>query len=190
MRALQRLAARPPRLVLAATAGGLLALGWFAPAAAALAAALLARLAVRRGTARRPAEAVIAASADRYEELLVLGGLAAFFRSAVAPLALVLVAIAGAYMASYATAKAEAHGAKPQAGAADRFACGSTLTVGVVLVPLARLASTLGELPAWAAHTPLLVALGTVAVVGNVSAILRLRAVASWGEASRRALAR
>jgi hypothetical protein len=179
LRALPPLAGRPPHLVLAASAGALLALGWFGPAAAALAAALLAGLTARRRRAPRRAEAVIAASADRYAELLVLGGLAAFFRFAVAPLALVLLAIAGAYMASYAMAKAEAHGARARAEPADGLACVSTLTVGVVLVPVAQLASTVVALPPWAAHAPLIVALTTVAVAGNVSAIVRLRAVAA-----------
>jgi len=177
-------ATRAPRLVLAATAGAFLARGWFAPAAAtALAAGLLAQV----GSTRRnrpdhelgAAAAVVDASADRYEELLVLGGLAIFFHSAVAPLGLTLLAMAGVYMASYAIAKAQAHGAPSAGKSADRFALASIVIAGVALVPVTQLASTLVVLPAWAPQAPLLLALATVAVAGHASAIRRLRGVAA-----------
>jgi phosphatidylglycerophosphate synthase len=177
-------ATRTPRLVLAAAAGALVARGWFAPAAAAvLAVAFLTHIASTRSARPGPglgaAGAVVDASADRYEELLVLGGLALYFHSAAAPLALTLLAMSGAYMASYAIAKAQAHGAAPQGESADRPTHASMLIAGVALVPIAQLASTLVALPSWAAQAPLLLALAVVAVGGNASAIRRLLGVAA-----------
>jgi len=179
-------ATRTPRLVLAATAGVLLARGWFAPAAAAaVAAALLQAVASRKahpGQRPRAAAAVVDASADRYEELFVLGGLAIFFHSAIAPLALTLLAMSGAYMASYASAKAQAHGVRPRREAASRLTHASMLLAGVALVPATQLASTVLALPPWAAQAPLLLSLAILAVAGNASALLRLRGVAVSAE--------
>jgi ABC-type glycerol-3-phosphate transport system permease component len=176
-------AARAARLVVAATAGALLARGWFAPASALLTAGLLAHVtsirSTRPGRGPSAASAVIDASADRYEELLVLGGLAFFFHSVIAPLGLTLVAMSGAYMAGYAIAKAQAHGAPLRGESTDRLAQALAFIAGVVLVPVIQLASTLVVLPSWAPQAPVLLALAFIAIRGNASAMRRLHGVAA-----------
>jgi hypothetical protein len=52
------------------------------------------------------------------------------------------------------------------------------LVVGIGLVPVAAAACARMGLPLWIARLPLLTVLGLVAVVGNVSAVRRLRAIA------------
>jgi hypothetical protein len=52
-------------------------------------------------------------------------------------------------------------------------------TLGAALVPLATAASARWMLPAWVGSLPLFGALGLVAVVGNASAVERLRAIAA-----------
>jgi CDP-diacylglycerol--glycerol-3-phosphate 3-phosphatidyltransferase len=129
------------------------------------------------GTASDAGE-VFDAAVDRYEEFLFLGGLAFFFRMDPVALVLALLAGAGSFMVSYGTAKAEALGVESPRGAMRRVERAVYLGVGVLLVPIAGAVAVRFGLPAWVERTPILLALGLVGVVGNVSAVRRLMSVA------------
>jgi CDP-diacylglycerol--glycerol-3-phosphate 3-phosphatidyltransferase len=136
-------------------------------------------LVARRSRTATPAGALFDASVDRYEEFFILGGLAIFFRSDARLLALVLASLLGSFMVSYGSAKAEAFCVSVPPGwmrRAERAAC---FSIGTALVPVAGALARFARLPAWVEFTPVLFALAIVAVVGNVSAIRRLRAVAA-----------
>ncbi|MDP9036981.1 MAG: CDP-alcohol phosphatidyltransferase family protein [Myxococcota bacterium] len=122
---------------------------------------------------------VLDATVDRYAELFFFGGIAIHERTDPFLLGVVLCASAGAVMVSYSTAKAEALGVTPPRGAMRRQERAVYLVVGAALVPVTTaLVDGLG-LPSRIGHLPALAALGLVAVVGNASAVLRLRAVAA-----------
>jgi CDP-diacylglycerol--glycerol-3-phosphate 3-phosphatidyltransferase len=125
------------------------------------------------------AGALLDAVIDRYAELLFLSGIALHERADPLALGLVLAAIAGAVMVSYATAKAEALGVDAPRGAMRRQERAVYFVIGTALVPLAGAVASRWALPPWVAHLPLFGALGLVAVVGNVSAVRRLRTVAT-----------
>lgn len=114
------------------------------------------------------------AAVDRYNEFFFLAGLAYVFRQDARILVLVLAALLGSFMVSYATAKAEALHVKPPRGAMRRAERATYLTLGVGFVPIAMRFAESGL----AGIAPVLVALALVAVVGNVSAARRIFAVA------------
>jgi CDP-diacylglycerol---glycerol-3-phosphate 3-phosphatidyltransferase len=169
-------------LVAGLFAGGALALGHFGIAAFAIAIASLGDavdgLLARRTRTASSAGALFDASVDRYEEFFVLGGLALYFRSNTGALALGLLAIAGSFMVSYGSAKAEAHGVRVPGGVLRRASRASLLAGGTTFVPIATAIARTLSAPAWAAYSPVLLVLALIAVGANASAILRLRAVA------------
>ena len=114
------------------------------------------------------------AAVDRYNEFFFLAGLAYVFRQDARILVLVLAALLGSFMVSYATAKAEALHVKPPRGAMRRAERATYLTLGVGLVPISMRFAQSGL----AGIAPVLIALGLVAIVGNVSAARRIFAVA------------
>jgi CDP-diacylglycerol--glycerol-3-phosphate 3-phosphatidyltransferase len=169
-------------LLLAAAAGLALAFGRFGLGAAlgafsAACDALDGMVARDTGTASDAGE-VLDATIDRYAELLFLGGIALHERTSLAATLLALTALAGAVMVSYSTAKAEALSVEPPRGAMRRQERAVYLVLGVALVPPAAAAVARTALPAWTGELPLYLALALVGVVGNASAIRRLRAVA------------
>jgi CDP-diacylglycerol--glycerol-3-phosphate 3-phosphatidyltransferase len=181
-------------LVTGLFAGGALALGHFGVAAFAIAVASLGDavdgLLARRTRTASSGGALFDASVDRYEEFFVLGGLALYFRWSAGALALGLLAIAGSFMVSYGSAKAEAHGVAVPGGVLRRASRASLLAVGTTFVPIAAVIARPLSAPAWAAYSPVLLVLALIAVGGNASAVLRLRAVAcaiSPGRAGARA---
>jgi phosphatidylglycerophosphate synthase len=169
-------------LILGAGAG--VAIGFGRPGLAGLLATLSALgdgldglVARQSGTASDAGETFDAA-VDRYVEFFFFAGLAYYFRSSPWALGVVLAALVGSFMVSYATAKAEALRVEAPRGSMRRAERAVYLTLGVGLVPLAGyLAARLGE-PAWLADAPLLAALAVVGVVANASAVRRLRHVA------------
>lgn len=170
-------------LVLAAGAGAALATGRFGLGAAlsvvsSVCDALDGMIARETGTASDAGE-VLDAAIDRYAELFFLGGIAVHERQDARTLVLALAATAGAVMVSYASAKAEAFRVQAPRGAMRRQERAVYLVLGAALVPLVSAATARGLLPAGAERAPLLVALALVAVVGNVSAARRLRAIAA-----------
>jgi CDP-diacylglycerol--glycerol-3-phosphate 3-phosphatidyltransferase len=166
-------------VVLAAGAGGLLCFGQFGWAAVVMVAASLGDaldgLVARRTGTASVAGALLDSSIDRYEEFLFLGGIALYFRDSPWLLALTLAALAGSFMVSYGSAKAEALGVPVPPGAMRRAERAVCLCLGVGLTPVSVWVARGVDLPAWAVRTPLVVAVGLIAVVANVSAIRRLR---------------
>ena len=177
-------------LFLAAVASACLATGWFgwgalAGTVAALGDALDGAIARRNPRAASVAGALLDASADRYGEFLLLGGLAIHFRDHLAPLALTLGAMAGSFMVSYGSAKAEALRVPVPGGVMRRPERAMCLCAGISATAVFSLLAGRGDVPAWTARAPVFAALGLIAFVGNASAIARLRLVA---RAARRSL--
>jgi CDP-diacylglycerol---glycerol-3-phosphate 3-phosphatidyltransferase len=129
------------------------------------------------GTAS-PRGEVLDAAVDRYTELLFLGGAAVYGRFDGLTVGLAFAATAGAFMVSYATAKAEALHVEAPRGAMRRQERAVSLVLGAALTPLATAAGTRWGLAHWVFDLPLLSALGLVAAVGNASAARRLHAIA------------
>lgn len=169
-------------LALAGAAGVSLALGHFGVGAvlsvvSSACDAIDGYVARETGTACDSGE-VLDAAIDRYAELFFLGGIAVHERHDALTLMLTLAATAGAMMVSYSTAKAEALGVDPPRGAMRRQERAVYFVLGTGLIPIVAAASTRWGLPAFIDRWPLLAMLALVAVVGNVSAVRRLRTVA------------
>jgi CDP-diacylglycerol--glycerol-3-phosphate 3-phosphatidyltransferase len=169
-------------LALAALAGLSLAVGDFGVGAvlsllSSACDALDGMIARETGTASDSGE-VLDAAVDRYAELFFFGGLAYFERFDGLMLVLTLAATAGAVMVSYSTAKAEALQVAAPRGAMRRQERAVYMVIGAALVPVSAAVCARVGLPSWLAHMPLVAVLAIIGVVGNVSAVLRLRAVA------------
>jgi phosphatidylglycerophosphate synthase len=156
----------------AAIAMGHLGLGALLSVIAAAADALDGLVARRVGTASDAGE-VLDASVDRYVELFFLGGAAIYFRADVALLALTLAALGASFMVSYSTAKAEALHVEAPRGSMRRTERAVCFILGATLTPLA---SVFGVAPPWN-DAPLIAALAVVAILGNISAGVRIGAV-------------
>jgi phosphatidylglycerophosphate synthase len=170
------------RLVLAGVGGILLGFGVFSWAAVVMMCASLGDaidgLVARRTNSASPSGALLDASVDRYEEFLFLGGLAIHFRENVVALALALSALAGSFMVSYGSAKAEAAGVSVPPGVMRRPERAVCLCLGVSLSAIAGGLQVAGSGSSWVVLAPIFVALGIIAVLANVSAAVRLRHVA------------
>jgi CDP-diacylglycerol--glycerol-3-phosphate 3-phosphatidyltransferase len=170
-------------LAASALAGVLLAtdhcgLAAIATATASSAGTLEGRVGRRRGVPSL-AGALLDASAHRYEEFFVLGGLAILFRTSATLLLLALVALVGSFMVSYGSAKADAYRVALPAGVMQGAQRGLLLSVGFALVPVvARVGESL-EVPPWAERLPAIAAVALVGVLSNVSALRRLYAIAA-----------
>jgi CDP-diacylglycerol--glycerol-3-phosphate 3-phosphatidyltransferase len=125
---------------------------------------------------------VLDATVDRYVEFTFLAGLAIYDRSHPHRLAIALAAILGSFMVSYATAKGEAMAVQIPRGSMRRPERAAYLTLAALLCPFTALWAARGG-PAWAADAPMVFATTLVAVVGNVSAVRRMRAIARSLEA-------
>ncbi len=119
---------------------------------------------------------VLDAAVDRYTEFALLAGLCVFYRDHVAILSVTLLALFGSFMISYSTAKAEAMKVEPPRGAMRRHERAVYLLTGsgVASITMAlfepqRFTKPIG--------VPLVLALGIVAVVSNVSAVRRFTAI-------------
>jgi CDP-diacylglycerol--glycerol-3-phosphate 3-phosphatidyltransferase len=131
-----------------------------------------------QGTASDAGE-VLDAAVDRYEEFFFLGGIVVHVRQSALGVSVVLFALLGSFMVSYATAKAEALRAQVPRGAMRRPERAAYLIIGAGLTPIlapfiasyapASLATT-----SWVLELPALSAVGLVALVANVSAVRRL----------------
>lgn len=121
--------------------------------------------------------ALLDAAVDRYGEFFILAGLAVLFHESTPMLVLVLLALAGSFMVSYGSAKAEALRVAVPDGMMRRAERATVLCVGVAMVPFAGVLARRLDVP-WLQHAPILFALGIVAVAANASAVRRLRLVA------------
>jgi phosphatidylglycerophosphate synthase len=169
-------------LVPAAGAGVALGFGWFGLAGvlAILAAFgdILDGLLARKTGLSSDAGEVVDAAVDRYGELFFFGGLVYYYRGHDQVLFIVLAALAGSFMISYATAKAEAMQVEAPRGAMRRGERAAYLLTGSALTPIC---STLfANSPSLALRElPIILALTIVAVVANISVVQRLSAVAA-----------
>lgn len=169
-------------LALAGAAGVSLALGHFGIGAmlsvvSSVCDAIDGYVARETGTASESGE-VLDAAVDRYAELFFLGGIAVHERHDALTLVLTLAATAGAIMVSYSSAKAEALRVEAPRGAMRRQERAVYFVLGAGLVPVVAAAAARWGLPSLVDRWPLLAMLALVALVGNVSAVRRLRAIA------------
>jgi CDP-diacylglycerol---glycerol-3-phosphate 3-phosphatidyltransferase len=120
---------------------------------------------------------VVDAAVDRYGEFFLFGGLVYYYRGHDQVLFIVLAALAGSFMVSYATSKAEAMGVPAPRGAMRRGERAAYMITGSAFTPLA---STLfANSPSLALRElPIILALTILAVVANISVVQRLSAVA------------
>ncbi len=170
-------------LALAGAAGVALGVGAFGVAAvisllSSACDALDGMIARETGTASDSGE-VLDAAVDRYAELFFFGGVVVHERLDPLAVVLTLAATAGAIMVSYSTAKAEALDVPVPRGSMRRQERAVYLVVGAGLVPIVAAVCARGGMPVWIARVPLFAVLGLVAIVGNASAIHRLRALAA-----------
>jgi CDP-diacylglycerol--glycerol-3-phosphate 3-phosphatidyltransferase len=121
---------------------------------------------------------VVDAAVDRYGEMFFFGGLVYYYRDHDQVLFIVLAALVGAFMVSYATAKAEAMGVAAPRGAMRRGERAAYLITGSAFTPVA---STLfaGSPSLALRELPIILALTIIAVVSNISVVQRLGAIAA-----------
>jgi CDP-diacylglycerol--glycerol-3-phosphate 3-phosphatidyltransferase len=162
-------------LVLGVGAGVALALGWFGLATllatmSTIGDILDGQVARLTNTGSDRGE-LLDAAVDRYTEFAFLAGLVIYLRASWWQMALALGATLASFMVSYASAKAEALKVSPPRGLMRRHERSTYLIAGIGFTPLVGPALTARGLPY---TTPCLVALGVVAVIGNLAAVLRL----------------
>ena len=167
-------------LVPAAGAGVALGFGWFGLASVLAVMAtfcdILDGLLARKTGVSSSAGEVVDAAVDRYGEMFWFGGLVYYYRSHDQVLFIVLAAIVGSFMVSYATAKAEAMGVAAPRGAMRRGERAAYLIFGAAFTPVAK--TLFANSASLALHEcPIILALSIVAVVSNISVVQRLGAV-------------
>jgi CDP-diacylglycerol--glycerol-3-phosphate 3-phosphatidyltransferase len=180
VRALARLGFTPNILTLMSLAFGLgagvaLGFGWFGLACLLSSMSTLGDIfdgQVARLTNTGSAQGeLLDAAVDRYTEFAFLGGVALVVRESSWQLALVLGAVLASFMVSYASAKAEALRVTPPRGLMRRHERAFFLIAGAGISPLI---GPTAVAHGWPYATPMLVAVGLVAVIGNVSGVQRL----------------
>ncbi|MBU6375862.1 MAG: CDP-alcohol phosphatidyltransferase family protein [Bdellovibrionales bacterium] len=121
---------------------------------------------------------VLDAAVDRYAEFFFLGGLVIYYREIPLLLVVTLVALIGSFMVSYSSAKAEALQVSAPKGAMRRPERAVYLTLGALFSPITiPLFEQIRPYGIAIGH-PMVIALGLVAVMSNVSAAERLWAIA------------
>lgn len=167
-------------LVPAAGAGVALGFGWFGLAAGLSILAtfgdIIDGLLARKTGLSSDAGEVIDAAVDRYGEFFYFGGLVYYYREHDQVLFFVLAALAGSFMVSYATAKAEAMRVEAPRGAMRRGERAAYLITGSALTPICS------TLFAWSPslalrELPIILSLTIISVVANISVVQRLSAV-------------
>jgi phosphatidylglycerophosphate synthase len=132
--------------------------------------------AVARAAGRAtPAGAILDSALDRYAEGFFFAGVIFYYRSLPAVQLLAVAALFGSFMITYSTAKAEALRLAPPRGFMKRSDRLAVLIAGAVLAPVSLRWLEAGSEPrAW----PVLAAVGLIAVGANLSAVIRLTALA------------
>lgn len=121
---------------------------------------------------------VLDASIDRYVEFFFMGGLVIYYREIPFMLVMTLLALMGAFMVSYSTAKAEALQVVPPKGNMRRPERAVYLTLGAALSPITiPWLEASRDYPVALAH-PMALAICLVAVLANSSAAERLWVIA------------
>jgi phosphatidylglycerophosphate synthase len=119
---------------------------------------------------------VLDTTVDRYVDALLLGGIAVFVRQDVALLAIVLAALVGGFMVSYASSVLRELRVSGHRGAMRRAERVVYVLGGALLVPVVATATP--DSGRYVHLSPLMFALGVIAVVANGSAVMRLLAAA------------
>jgi len=168
-------------IALGCIGGVFLGFGQFGPAAVVIVIASLGDaldgIVARRSHTASAAGALLDATGDRYQEFFLLGGLTVYFRGFTFGLVVTLLAIAGSFMVSYSSAKAEAMGLPVPPGVMrrpERAVCMCVATA--LMVPWAWLTRD-SALPVWATSLPILAAVSLIAVVANASALRRMQSL-------------
>jgi CDP-diacylglycerol--glycerol-3-phosphate 3-phosphatidyltransferase len=167
-------------LVPAAGAGVAIGFGWFGLASVLAVMAtfcdIIDGLLARKTGVASSAGEVIDAAVDRYGEMFWFGGLVYYYRGHDEVLFIVLTALVGAFMVSYATAKAEAMGVPAPRGAMRRGERAAYFIFGSAFTPVFM--ALFGSSPSLALRElPIILALSIIAVVANISVVQRLVAV-------------
>lgn len=167
-------------LVPAAGAGVALGFGWFGLASVLAVMAMfcdvLDGLLARKTGVSSNAGEVIDATVDRYGEMFLFGGLVYYYRAHDQVLFIVLAALVGSFMVSYATAKAEAMGVAAPRGAMRRGERAAYLIFGAAFTPVSK--ALFANSASLALHEcPIILALTIIAVVSNISVVQRLGTV-------------
>jgi CDP-diacylglycerol---glycerol-3-phosphate 3-phosphatidyltransferase len=115
---------------------------------------------------------VLDAAVDRYVEFLFFSGLIIYYSGILGLQMLTLLALLGSFMVSYSTTKAEALKIEPPSGSMRRPERAVYLTLGAGLSTLTIYGWEKDRL--FPIGYPMVLALGLVAVVANVSSIRRL----------------
>lgn len=118
---------------------------------------------------------VLDTTIDRYVDAMFLGGIALFVRQDVVLLSLTMAAIVGSFMVSYASSVERELGVTGAPASMRRAHRLVYLLGGSAVSPL--VASALPDVPQ-AGLVPVFLAVGAIAVVGNVSAVRRLLSAA------------
>lgn len=125
-----------------------------------------------------PAGAILDSTLDRYVDFLFTAGLVIYYRDSVLLVALVLLAMLGSFMISYSTAKAEAMQVTPPRGSMKRSERVVYLIGASILTPFSihYLEADWDFSPALG--LPMLLTIGLIAVMANISAVQRMVALA------------
>jgi CDP-diacylglycerol---glycerol-3-phosphate 3-phosphatidyltransferase len=132
-------------------------------------------LARRQGSGSDAGEAFDAV-ADRYVEFFFMGGLIVYYRFSLVLCTLSIAALFGAFMVSYSTAKAEALGVEPPRGSMRRAERAIYLLFAAGFTPFAEVLARPGA-TILVRQAPMILSIALIAVVANVSAVLRVRAI-------------
>jgi CDP-diacylglycerol--glycerol-3-phosphate 3-phosphatidyltransferase len=151
---------------------------WIAVLAASLGDALDGLIA-RHTHTETPGGALLDASADRYGELFMFGGLIFLFQASAPALGLVLLALTASMMVSYGSAKAEGFGVAVPPGLMRRPQRLVCLIAGTAFAAAVDALETRRLVPLHSHYLPVFAALGVIALCGNASAIKRLCAIAT-----------
>jgi phosphatidylglycerophosphate synthase len=132
---------------------------------------------------------VLDAAVDRYVEFFMLGGLVIYYREIPVLMILAFAALIGSFMVSYSSAKAEALQVDPPKGPMRRPERALYLILGAALSPVTiPWLERVREFPIPIAH-PMVMALGLIGVLANVSAAERFWAIAKQVRVRERAAA-
>ncbi|HEY7375520.1 MAG TPA: CDP-alcohol phosphatidyltransferase family protein [Polyangia bacterium] len=167
-------------LIPAAGAGVALGFGWFGLASVLAVVAtfcdILDGLLARKTGVSSGAGEVIDAAVDRYGEMFFFGGLVFYYRTHDEVLFILLLAIIGSFMVSYATAKAEAMGVPAPRGAMRRGERAAYLIAGAAFTPAWK--AIFGNAHALAMYElPIILAVTIIGVVANISVVQRFSAI-------------
>jgi phosphatidylglycerophosphate synthase len=158
-----------------AVSQGWFGLGCFLATAASFCDSIDGLLARRRGSGSDAGE-LFDAAVDRYIDLFFMGGLVVYYRFSELLCAVALLALCGAFLISYSTAKADALGVEPPRGAMRRVERAIYLNFAAGLTPLATLLAG-PESSILLRQAPILGVTALIAVVANVSAARRFAAI-------------